>query len=65
LLNTEIDVTAAGIGGAFSDSDRETGLDIGVGVIFDLGRNFSIRGEWERNDEAEIDMISIGVQFRF
>jgi OmpA-OmpF porin, OOP family len=64
LLNTEIDVTAAGIGGAFSDSDSETGLHIGVGVMFDLGRNFSMRAEWERNDEGEIDMISIGVQFR-
>jgi OmpA-OmpF porin, OOP family len=65
LLNTEIDVTAAGIGGAVSESDSETGLHIGVGVMFDLGRNFSVRAEWERNDEAEIDMISIGAQFRF
>jgi OOP family OmpA-OmpF porin len=65
LLSTEMDVAAAGIGGAFSESDSETGLHIGVGVMFDLGRNFSIRAEWERNDEAEIDMMSLGAQFRF
>jgi OOP family OmpA-OmpF porin len=65
LLRSEVDVTAAGIGGAGSESDSETGLHIGVGVMFDLGRNFSIRAEWERNDEVEVDMMSIGVQVRF
>ena len=65
LMSTEVDVTASGIGGAFSESDSETGLHIGVGAMFDLGRNFSIRAEWERNDEAEIDMMSLGAQFRF
>jgi OOP family OmpA-OmpF porin len=65
LLRSEVDVVAAGIGGAFSESESETGLHIGVGVMFDLGRDFSIRAEWERNDEVEVDMMSIGVQVRF
>ena len=65
LLRTEVDVTGSGAGGAGSESDSETGLHVGIGLMFDLGRNFSIRAEWERNDEAEIDMMSLGVQFRF
>ena len=65
LLRTEIDVTASGVGGAGSESESDTGLHIGIGVMFDIGQNFSVRAEWERNDEAEIDMMSIGVQFRF
>lgn len=65
LLRTEVDVTAAGIGGAASESESDTGLHIGVGAMFDVTRTFSIRAEWERNDEAEVDMMSIGVQFRF
>jgi len=65
LLRTEVDVTASGVGGAFTESDSETGLHVGIGLMFNLGRNFSIRAEWERNDEAEIDMMSLGVQFRF
>lgn len=65
LLSTEVDVAATGVGGAFAESDSETGLHMGVGVMFDIGRNFSIRAEWERNDEAEIDMMSLGAQFRF
>lgn len=65
LLRTEIDVSASGVGGSRSESDSETGLHFGVGAMFDLGRNFSIRAEWERNDEAEIDMVSVGFRFRF
>lgn len=64
LLRTEVDASAIGAGGAGADSDSETGLHLGLGVMFNLGR-FSIRAEWERNDEVEIDMMSLGVQFRF
>lgn len=65
LLRTEIDVTAAGIGGTASESESDTGLHIGIGAMFDVSQNFSVRAEWERNDEAEVDMMSIGIQVRF
>jgi OOP family OmpA-OmpF porin len=65
LLRTEFEVSASGVGGSASDSDSDTGLHIGVGAMFDIARNVSLRAEWERNDEAEVDMMSIGVQFRF
>ena len=62
---SELSITASGAGGTFSESADDTGLHYGFGAMFDLGRNFSIRAEWERNDEAEIDMMSIGLQVRF
>lgn len=64
LLRTEVEISGSGGAFADTDSDSETGLHFGVGVMFNLGR-FSIRAEWERNDEAEIDMISLGAQIRF
>jgi OOP family OmpA-OmpF porin len=65
LLRTEVDAAASVLGAAGSESEDETGLHFGVGVMFDLGRNFAIRAEWERNDEVEVDMMSIGIQVRF
>jgi OOP family OmpA-OmpF porin len=65
FLSTELDVLAAGPGGAFSESDSETGLHIGLGALFSVTDRIGIRAEWERNDELEVDMISVGVQVRF
>jgi OOP family OmpA-OmpF porin len=65
LLMSEGDATASGAGGAFSDSGSETGLHLGFGAMFDVTPNFGIRAEWERNDELEVDMMSLGLQVRF
>jgi opacity protein-like surface antigen len=55
----------SGGGVTVSESDDETGLQFGVGVLFNITNNIGIRAEWERNDEAEIDMLSAGIQVRF
>ena len=65
ILMSDGDVTASGVGGTFSDSVSETGLHLGFGALFDISPTFAIRAEWERNDELEIDMMSIGLQVRF
>lgn len=66
LLFSDIDVVISGAGaGVFAESDSETGLHIGLGALFSVTDRIGIRAEWERNDEAEIDMISVGVQVRF
>lgn len=65
LLVTEFEVTAIGPGGVGTASEDDTGLHIGIGAMFDITRNFGVRAEWERNDEAQIDMLSIGLQVRF
>jgi OOP family OmpA-OmpF porin len=65
LLITDTSVAGSGIGGTGADDEQDTGLHIGVGAVFNVTRQFGIRAEWERNDEAEIDMLSIGVQVNF
>src|SRR5688572_6920381 len=65
ILFSEGDITASGVGGTFSESTSDTGLHYGFGAMFDVGTNFAIRAEWERNDELEIDMMSLGLQVRF
>lgn len=65
LLVTEGDVFSTGAGGTFSDSGSDSGLHFGVGAMFDVTPAFAIRAEWEREDENEIDLTTIGVQFRF
>jgi opacity protein-like surface antigen len=37
----------------------------GVGAAFNFTRNFAIRAEWERLNDSEIDILSIGLQYRF
>lgn len=54
-------------------SEDTTDLTFGLGASFDITRQFSVRGEWQRyNDvgggdigESDIDVISAGVLFRF
>lgn len=65
LLFTDLSVTAVGPGGVGVGDDEGSGLHFGVGGMFNLAGNIAIRAEWERNDEADIDMMSIGVQVRF
>lgn len=65
ILMTDAKVTAVGPGGVGTGSEDETGLHFGIGATFDFTRNLGLRLEWERNDEVEIDMLSIGLQVRF
>jgi OOP family OmpA-OmpF porin len=49
-----------------SASDDGTDLTFGVGLQYDLNRNFGIRGQWQRYDVSEdADVLSIGVVYRF
>jgi OOP family OmpA-OmpF porin len=66
--------TVTGIG---SSSDTTTDLTYGVGVGFDFTKNLGIRAEWQRyqkvsfassgggNAEGDVDLMSIGILWRF
>jgi OOP family OmpA-OmpF porin len=43
----------------------ETEFHYGLGARFSFTRNWVARAEWERTDELEADLISIGVEYRF
>ena len=52
------------------EKDDSVELTYGVGVQFDLARNLGIRGEYQRytdvgNGASDIDVMSVGVVFRF
>lgn len=60
------------VGGAFgSRKDRGTQLAYGGGLRYDVTNAIGIRAEWERyrfdtvNGKNDVDLISLGVQFRF
>ena len=65
VLMTTVSATIAGGGVSASDDDDDTELHLGVGAMFHLTDRWSIRGEWERTQDSKIEMISIGIQYRF
>jgi OOP family OmpA-OmpF porin len=65
ILSTDLKATATGPGGTFSSTSGETELHYGLGAMFNITRNWGIRAEWERAEDSEVELISIGVQYRF
>jgi OmpA-OmpF porin, OOP family len=59
------DLRATGPGGSLSDD----GIDLmfGLGVSWTLARQLDLRAEWERFDVGgdDVDMLSVGAQYRF
>jgi OOP family OmpA-OmpF porin len=43
----------------------ETEFHYGLGLRFAFTRNWVARAEWERTDELEAELLSIGVEYRF
>lgn len=56
-----------------TDSETNTGLTYGVGVGYDITKNFTVRAEWQKYPEVggpstgedDITVIGLGVLFRF
>lgn len=50
-----------------SGSDDSTDLTYGVGVQYDITRNLGARAQWQRydTDPTEVDLLSVGVVYRF
>lgn len=47
-------------------SDDRTELTFGVGLQYDIAPKIGLRAQWQRYDtEDEIDVLSVGVLFRF
>lgn len=43
----------------------ETGLHYGLGAKYELTKNWALRGEWEKTDKLKVELLSIGVEYRF
>jgi opacity protein-like surface antigen len=57
----------AGIAMLEAGDEDETELTFGVGGQFDFSRNMGLRVQWQRydTDPDEIDVLSVGVVFKF
>jgi OOP family OmpA-OmpF porin len=65
VFRWDVDATGTGMF-AGSESDSGTDLTFGVGVQYDFTKQLGVRGEWQRYAaDEDIDVISIGVVFRF
>lgn len=66
--DADADVSISGLG-TFSDSDDGFDPLIGFGASFDVGERLAVRVEWERfmdvGDDADVDMLSAGVTYKF
>jgi OOP family OmpA-OmpF porin len=43
----------------------DTEFHYGVGAKFAFTRNWAARGEWEKTDKLKVELLSIGVEYRF
>ena len=43
----------------------ETGFHYGVGAKYAFTKNWAMRGEWETTDKLKVELLSIGVEYRF
>jgi OOP family OmpA-OmpF porin len=62
---TNIDATGTGPGVSVGLSDSGSDILFGVGALFNFTRNLGVRAEYERYNDSEINVLSIGVQYRF
>jgi opacity protein-like surface antigen len=72
LASTEVEVSAtSSVFGAGSDSETKANVAWGLGGGYNFTKNLGARLEWERfrgefeDEKTDIDLISVGVQYRF
>lgn len=65
----EASSTSLGLGG--SDSERHTNVGWGLGASYEFTNNIGVRAEFERmrvefaDDKDDVDLITVGVHYRF
>ena len=63
--STSVDATASAGGFSAGASDSGSDLVYGVGAMFNFARNLAVRAEYERYNDSEINVLSVGIQYRF
>jgi OOP family OmpA-OmpF porin len=63
--NTKLKATGSGLATGLTSSDSGSDVLFGFGAAYNFTRNLGVRAEWERLNDSEIDIMSIGLQYRF
>lgn len=63
--NTKLKAKASAPGVSATAEDDGSELLYGLGAAYNFSRNLAVRAEWERLNDSELDVISIGLQYRF
>lgn len=63
--NTKQKVSASAPGFTIAGQDTGTELLYGFGATYNFTRNLGVRAEWEFLNDSEVDIMSIGIQYRF
>lgn len=63
--STKMKATGSAPGVTVVQSDSGSEIVFGFGATYNFTRNFGVRAEWERLNDAEADVMSIGLQYRF
>lgn len=65
IMRTEVDASATVSGVTLDAGDSETEAHYGLGAVYNFTRNWGVRAEWERGDKSKVDVMSLGVQYKF
>ncbi len=65
FANSEQEFTVTDGVDSASATDDGSEMIFGFGAGFNFTNNLGLRAEWERLDDSEVDIISIGIQYRF
>lgn len=69
-LDTKVSGSISGVGSG-SDSETATNFSYGIGGAYNFNKQLSARLEWERfraefqSEKEDVDLISIGITYRF
>ena len=63
--HTKLKASGGGLLAGATDSDSGRDLLFGFGAAYNFTEGFGVRAEWERLDDSELDVISVGLQYRF
>ena len=65
LAHTKQKATATGGGVTLTDRDSGSEAVFGLGAGYNFTPRLGVRAEWERLNDSEVDVISLGLQYRF
>lgn len=74
IFRWDVDISASGLGGSYSDSATGADLTYGIGVKYDFNKTIGMRAEWERfkdigdentTGQGDVDLLSLSLVYRF